>query len=81
MKETKFVWAFVKNTLKDLNVLTINGEEYGFIYRIGPESFWCVFVGIGDKTIFKGHAETKFQAKRVLEDFYLNLDPGAKLIK
>lgn len=74
MKETQFVWAEVKNTLKDLNVLTINGYEYGFIYRLGHESFWCVHVGIGDKTRFLGHAETKEWGKMALKDFYLQRD-------
>jgi len=68
---TEYKWDKVKNTLPNLNVLSINGVEKGFIYKPMDDKHnknaWRIHVGIGDKTKFINHEYDLKIAKRQLE--------------
>jgi hypothetical protein len=66
------IWTPIRNSLPNLNVLTKNGVEVGFIEKPRDTktdtNAWRSFVGIGERAAFVGHSWTKKAAKNKVEE-------------
>ena len=64
----------VRRSLSNLNVLTVNGKDVGFIYKPlnsrTDRNAWRVFLGLGNDAKFMGHSWHFTDAKRMLEGVY-----------
>lgn len=64
-------WRQVKGRIPNLNVLTANGIEVGFVEKPNDTKFdknmWRCFIGIGENNRFLGHAPTKRCAQTIVE--------------
>ncbi len=62
-------WSVVKSVLPKLNVLTVNGYEVGYIFKIGDNP-WQIYWGIGESARKVGITDKKPFAKNLLEAFF-----------
>ena len=73
-----YVWnRVVQRSLTNLNVLTVNGKDVGFIYKPtdtrSNRNAWRVHRGVGNDTQLLGHAWRQTDAKRMLQDVFVGV--------
>lgn len=70
---TKKWTRVVQRSLTNLNVLTVDGKDVGFVYKPlksqNERNTWRVHLGLGNDTQFMGHTWNLPDAKRLLEAF------------
>ena len=70
------MWQRVQNqSLPNLNVLLVNGEYVGFVYKLRDSSWtdknaWRIYTGVGDRAKFVGHNFSKTAAMTTLNRIF-----------
>jgi len=69
------MWQRVQNqSLPNLNVLTVNGEYVGFVYKPSDtktdKNAWRIYTGVGDDAKFVGHKYSKTAAMTTLNSIF-----------
>jgi len=75
MKRILCMWQRVQNqSLPNLNVLLINGEYVGFVYKPSDtktdKNAWRIYRGVGDSAEFVGHNFSKTAAMTTLNRIF-----------
>jgi hypothetical protein len=72
MKRLLCEWQRVQNrSLPNLNILKVNGDYVGFIYKprdtVADKNMWRIYRGVGEWAEFVGHSYTKTSAMRSIK--------------